>query len=625
MAANAELTETAMRWTLSNASLTITIDKSNGTIVSLIDVADGFDACRPDDENAAMIGGLRVADELTGETFCDLSTESIVTVAEAGPGPDGSQQVVLGKQFQGAQFSARVTYRMEADCLVWLAELSKREGDDRSVRIVFIVPQPSHRLWGPMHDPFIDLQPEQPIMIRHGLGHGRAVASQKRAVPVGLLSFIREQRCMALALPVEVPNVLVRFMNNADEGHLNVSNSLAYAQDQREYFKVSYDLLGLREGRPTRAGVLLSAHDGQWRAAMGWYAERYAKYFQPDPGIRDHDGVYHGGRPFAGEEAEIREQMKGRRERGVRWTELHGQLERELAEFFGTPDAVILGAAYFGGPVYFGVMAEKHHTVYCYENSHSNLFMGAKAAGMDIKTFAHGDLDSLRAQLADHQGPPPVIATDGVYSICGEMAPLAELKELAGQFGAELFVDDAHGVFAVGPTGRGAAELCGLAPGDATVMGSMSKALGCNGGFICGTEELVDACRRSPAAAGSAVPPAPIAAACLAALAIVREEPELRDRLEANTKTFRAGMLDRGFDIPAGDHPIVPIMLGEATLATRMASMMLDEGIYVIGFSYPVVPKAAARIRVQISAAHTPEQLDQCMNAFAKVRKACKK
>ena len=336
MAANTKLAETKTQWTLSNPSLSITIDKSNGTIVNLVDAVDGFDACHPHkgspdaaqrawglQPDATMIGGLRIADELTGETFCDLATPSAVTVVEAGAGPDGSQQVVLDKLFDGAQFTVRVTYRLEAECLFWLAEVTKNEGADRSVRIVFIVPQPSHRLWGPMHDPFIDLQPEQPVMIRHGLAHGRAVASQRRAVPVPLLSFVRKSRCMALALPVEVPNVLVRFMNNADEKHLNVRNSLTYAQDQREYFKVSHELLGLRDSAGARAGVLISAHDGQWRPALAWYARRYAKYFQPDPKILEHDGVYHGGRPFPGDEAAVREQMKGRRERGVRWAELH--------------------------------------------------------------------------------------------------------------------------------------------------------------------------------------------------------------------------------------------------------------------------------------------------------------
>jgi len=323
MAADTKLTETKTHWTLSNNRLSVTIDKAAGTIANLIDAADGFDACRPDQPNAAMIGGLRIADELTGQTFDDLATPSSVKVVEAGAGPGGSAQVVLDKRFEGAEFSVRLTYRLEDECLVWLAELTKTAGADRSVRIVFIVPQPSRLLWGPMHDPFIPLQPEQPVTIRHGLAHGRAVASQRRAVPVPLLSFIRENRCMALALPVEIPNVLVRFMNNADETHVNVANSMAYPLADREYFKVCWDYLGLREGKTTRAGVLISPQPGKYRPALAWYAKRYAKYFQPDPKIREHDGVYHGGRPDPDDEEAVREKMKGRRDRGVRWAELH--------------------------------------------------------------------------------------------------------------------------------------------------------------------------------------------------------------------------------------------------------------------------------------------------------------
>jgi len=150
------------------------------------------------------------------------------------------------------------------------------------------------------------------------------VASQKRAVPVPLLSFIRQDRCMALALPAEVPNVLVRFMNNADEAHLAVANSLSYPQPVRECFKVCYDFLGLRDDRGAQAGVLISVHDGQWRPALGWYARRYADCFQPDPKVREHDGFYHPGRPYEGDEQEIRREMQARRQRGVRWAELHG-------------------------------------------------------------------------------------------------------------------------------------------------------------------------------------------------------------------------------------------------------------------------------------------------------------
>jgi len=324
MAAEVKFVESQTDWVLSNSTLKVTIDRSTGHIVGLVDLADGFDACRPDDPNAAMIGGLRITDELTGRTFCDLADSAEVRVVEAGPGPDGSRQVVLDKQFEGAPFTVRVTFRLEADCLCWLAEVSKNQGPDRSVRIVFLAPQPSRRLWGPMADPFIDLPPERPVMIRHGLGHGRAVASQKRAVPVPLLCFLRESRCMALALPLEVPNVLVRFMNNADEGHLNIANSLSYPPDQRPCFKVCYDFLGLRDGRGARAGVLICPHDGQWRPALGWYARRYADHFQPDPKVSEHEGVYHPGQPYAGDEQDVRREMEGRRERGVRWAELHG-------------------------------------------------------------------------------------------------------------------------------------------------------------------------------------------------------------------------------------------------------------------------------------------------------------
>ena len=343
MAKTTKLTDDGKCWKLSNASLSISIDKANGTIVSLIDRADGFDACRPDEPNAAMIGGLRITDDLSGQTFCDLTTASRVSVVEAGAGPGRSRQVVLDKRFDGSALAVRVLYRMEPECLYWQAEVSAatathaggtpatRAGEapvtragDRSVRIVFIVPQPSRRLWGPMADPFIDLQPEQPIMIRHGLGNGRAVAQQMRGVPVPLLSFVREKRCMALALPVEVPNVLVRFMNNADERHLNVRNSLTYDPPLREYFKVVNDFLGVRQGRPATAGVLLSPHDGQWRAALGWYARRYERHFKPDPLVGKHEGVYHPGMPYGGAEAEVRAAMKGRAKRGVRWAELHG-------------------------------------------------------------------------------------------------------------------------------------------------------------------------------------------------------------------------------------------------------------------------------------------------------------
>ena len=168
------------------------------------------------------------------------------------------------------------------------------------------------------------------------------------------------------------------------------------------------------------------------------------------------------------------------------WTDLHGRLEEELADFFGAEAACLLGATYLGGLTYFAETAAPGRVVYCDATSHSNLFYGMRAAGFDIRTFKHLDAADCRAQTSTHEGPPPVVATDGVYGISGEVAPLAELGETARGCGAEYFIDDAHGVFALGRTGRGAAEVCGVSPGEATVLGSMSKALGTNGGFIAG-------------------------------------------------------------------------------------------------------------------------------------------
>jgi hypothetical protein len=327
---NAEVIERDGRWVLQNTTLAIEVDKESGKIVGVVDRVDGVDFCRPSQGNAEMIGGLRVADQLVGQTYCDLQTPSTVSLVSSGAGPGDSQQIVLSKQFEGAQFSVRITYRMDGQSLMWLAELEKKEGADRSVRITFIVPQASRRLWGAMADPFVDLYPEQPIMLRHGLAHGHAVAHQRRSLPVPIVTFVREERCLALALPVEVPNVLVRFMNNADEEHVNVLNSLGYPPEQREYFKVCYDFLGLREGKVTRAGVLLSSQRGQWREALGWYADRYPKHFHPDPKISKHDGVYAGTRPMDGglEEDVVRENMKKRHQRGVKWAELHCHFPR---------------------------------------------------------------------------------------------------------------------------------------------------------------------------------------------------------------------------------------------------------------------------------------------------------
>ncbi|MFQ6049121.1 MAG: hypothetical protein ACE5K7_07140, partial [Phycisphaerae bacterium] len=270
-------------------------------------------------------GGLRITDQLADRIFCDFHTPSTVGLVQAGPGPDGSRQLILAKQFDGAEFTTTITYRMQADCLQWLVELDQLRGPDRSVRITFLTPQPSRRLWGPMAEPFVEFDPERPIMLRHGLAHGRAVAHQRRSLPVPIVTFIRESRCLAMALPIELPNVLVRFMNSPDEQHLNLANSLSYPLHERVHFKVCWDFLGLRRDRRTRAGLLISPHPGQWRQALAWYAARYPAHFQPDPKIRQHEGVYGPGRPMDGgaDQQTVHANMVGRRRRGVKWMELH--------------------------------------------------------------------------------------------------------------------------------------------------------------------------------------------------------------------------------------------------------------------------------------------------------------
>jgi len=219
-----------------------------------------------------------------------------------------------------------------------------------------------------------------------------------------------------------------------------------------------------------------------------------------------------------------------------------------------------------------------------------------------------------------------MIATDGVFSMDGTIARLADICELADRYDALVMVDDSHATGFVGATGRGTPEYRDVMGRVDVITGTLGKALGgASGGFTSGRAEIVEMLRQRsrPYLFSNTLVPA-IAATSLTVLDILSGSTALRDKLEANTRLFRAGMAERGFDIPQGDHPIVPIMLGEAALAQRMASMMLDEGVYVIGFSYPVVPKGKARIRVQLSAAHEPADIEFAMDAFARVRTACR-
>ncbi|HOX05766.1 MAG TPA: pyridoxal phosphate-dependent aminotransferase family protein [Planctomycetota bacterium] len=303
------------------------------------------------------------------------------------------------------------------------------------------------------------------------------------------------------------------------------------------------------------------------------------------------------------------------------WTDLHQKLEDALAAFTGAEAACITGAAYFGGPVYYSVFAGSGRVVYCDETVHSNQFLGMRAAGLEIRKFKHLDAGDLKRQLKGHKGPAPIVAADGVYGISGEVAPLAEMAEAARAVGAEIFVDDAHGFGALGASGRGSTELCGLAPApDLTVLCSMSKAMGCNGGFLTGRKELVEKFRRSAAASGSAIPPPPIAAACLESLRIIREEPELRDKMESHARRLRAALAARGVSVVSDRTPILGMVFKDEFEAAAADKHFLKHGLVIPYFKYASEPRENL-LRGAARACYTEEHLARFEKAVATLKR----
>jgi len=306
--------------------------------------------------------------------------------------------------------------------------------------------------------------------------------------------------------------------------------------------------------------------------------------------------------------------------------QLHKQLESALTEFFGTEDTILYSSCFDANGGLFETLLGPEDAVISDELNHASIIDGIRLCKAKRFRYKNCDMADLEARLREAADARlRLIATDGVFSMDGTIANLAGVCSLADKYDAAVMVDDSHATGFIGRTGRGTPEYHDVADRVDIITSTFGKALGgASGGFTTGRGEIVELLRQRsrPYLFSNTLAPA-IAATTLAVLDILSQSTELRDKLEENTKYFRAGMTERGFDIPPGDHPIVPIMLGDAVLATRMASMLLDEGIYVIGFSYPVVPKGRARIRVQISAAHTRDDLDLAMDAFAKVKKAC--
>lgn len=301
--------------------------------------------------------------------------------------------------------------------------------------------------------------------------------------------------------------------------------------------------------------------------------------------------------------------------------DLHTRLESAISSFLGTADTILYGSCFDANGGLFEVLLDERDAVISDALNHASVIDGIRLCKAARFRYAHSDMTDLEAKLKDAADARlRLIATDGVFSMDGDLARLDRIVELADRYDAAVMVDDSHATGVLGPKGRGTPAHFGVAERVDIITSTLGKTLGgAAGGFTSGRAEIVELLRQRsrPYLFSNAVPPVIAAAACRA-LALVEEGDVLRARLRENAAFFRQQLADLGFTLVPGDHPIIPVMLGEATLATRMADRLLEEGIYVVGFSYPVVPKGQARIRVQMSAAHTKPQLEQAVAAFAK-------
>lgn len=301
----------------------------------------------------------------------------------------------------------------------------------------------------------------------------------------------------------------------------------------------------------------------------------------------------------------------------------HRELEKTIADFLHCEDSILYAACFDANGGVFEPFFGPEDAIISDELNHASLIDGIRLTKAKRYVYRHLDLNDLEAKLRETQSARfRVVVTDGVFSMDGDYAPLDRLLGLTQRYDALLLVDDSHATGFVGATGRGTPEKFGIlgAP-NLLLTGTLGKALGgAMGGYVAGPSPLITLLRQRsrPYLFSNSLSPV-IVATAKEIFSWLSETTELRDRLEANTRRFREGMKQAGFEIKPGDHPIVPIMLYDAVLAHRMADALLEEGIYVIGFSYPVVPKGQARIRVQLSAAHTPEHIDFAIAAFKKV------
>ena len=304
--------------------------------------------------------------------------------------------------------------------------------------------------------------------------------------------------------------------------------------------------------------------------------------------------------------------------------DLHKNLEAQISEFFGTDDTILYTSCFDANGGLFETLLGSEDAVISDSLNHASIIDGIRLCKAQRYRYANSNMEDLESKLQEAQGARlRLIATDGVFSMDGFIAKLDEITTLAEKYDAMVMVDDAHATGFVGKTGRGSAEHCNVMNKVDVWTSTLGKALGgASGGFTTGRQEIIDLLRQRsrPYLFSNTVAPA-IVAASLKVFHMLSATTELRDKLEANTEYFRKKIADAGFDIKPGVHPIVPIMLYDAVLAQTMAADLLDEGIYVIGFFFPVVPKGEARIRVQISAGMEKKHLDQAIAAFTKVGK----
>lgn len=304
--------------------------------------------------------------------------------------------------------------------------------------------------------------------------------------------------------------------------------------------------------------------------------------------------------------------------------DIHKELEAKLSKFLGAEDTILYVACFDANGGVFEPLLAEQDVIISDELNHASIIDGVRLCKAQRARYKHNDMAELEAQLQAFAGARTrLIVTDSVFSMDGTIAQLDKICDLADKYDAIIMIDESHSSGFMGKTGRGVHELCGVMDRIDIITGTLGKALGgASGGFTSGKKEIVDMLRQRsrPYLFSNTVAPA-VVGASIAVLDMLSETTELRDKLEANTMYFREKMTAAGFDIKQGTHPICPVMLYDAVLAQKFAARMLEEGIYVIGFFYPVVAKGQARIRTQISAAHSREHLDKAIAAFTKVGK----